>query len=141
MSKFRKILDEAEVVFGDKKKRSVPTDRRGKPLSVAMQRMMKAIKELEGASGFKLQKALEAILNQMREFETEVKKLPKNNNGYDSIKFKVRKDFSQSMTDLSNLIFKLKKKGLKAVENKNEEMGLWENLEISCQNIINFTKK
>jgi hypothetical protein len=139
MSKFKKLLDEAEVVFGDKKKR-VPTDQRGKPLSVAMQRIMKASKEIEGKSGFKLMTALRAILNQMREFETAVRKLPANNNGYDSIKHKVRKDFAQAMTDLSNMVFNVKKKGLKAVENNNEEMELWENLENSCKNIVAWMK-
>lgn len=143
MGKFRDILDEAEVILKGKRKvtKDVPTDSRGKPLSVSMQRIMKATKELESSSGFKHRNALSSVLDALKAFQSAVQKLPKNNNGYNSVKYKVRNNFEQAISSLSNMVTNIKKKGLKAVESNSEEMEQWESLEIYCKNITKYLKK
>lgn len=139
MGKFRDILDEAEVILKGKKrvKKDVPTDRMGRPLSVTMQRIMKATKEMEKASGFRHRNELASVVDALKKFQDDSKK----KGAYDKIKYKYRNDFEKSINLLSNMVRNIKKKGLKAVESNNEEMELWESLENSLVNIKSFLKK
>jgi len=80
-------------------------------------------------------------LDALKAFQSAVQKLPKNSNGYDSVKYKVRNNFEKAINSLSNMVTNIKKKGLKAVESNSEEMEQWESLEKYCKNITNYLKK
>ena len=138
MGKFRDILDEAEVILKgkDKKKIDVPTDNRGKPLSPSVQRIIKATQKMQSASGFKLRTVLHSIVQDLKTFQDEVVK----KKSYDSVKYKYKKQFSKAISTLSNMVYQIKQKGLKAVEDYDEEVEQWEKLERYCKNITNWMK-
>ena len=142
MGKFKNLLDEAEVSFGDKKlgKQDIKVPRTGKELSPAMKRLIQKSKELSGQSGHKLRKSIESIIASLEDFQKALKNLPKGSDGYDSVKYKIRNNFEKAILALKNMAADVKRKGLKAVENKNGEMELWESLENSCENTISLMR-
>lgn len=140
MGKFRELLDEAKVILKGKKKirKDVPTHPvTGEPLSATAQRIIKQANKMRSQSGFKLRTSLASILDDLRKFKSELEK----NKSIDSVKYKYRKNFEQALLNISSMVVQLKNKGLKAVENKNEDMELWESLEIYCQSILHYMKK